>query len=242
MPETLLVFGTDKQLCSFEHRLYHHACCILNLHHAVELHLQVLRTANVQRHTTYITLMHRTDDFSNDRVAYFISKGRQLVLRRRDQLRNHRNACTSKQLPHNVRTDVVTALRLGSRKTGDNLSDFRHIDTEEFYLGRGWRRCAHHLTQRRCQSDLIAEVDVTFLQEFCHLGTCRMQTGENGEDRLAALLNLLVQHLVGFIERCQSWRTIDDCDGIDVGESVFAIVDSHIQLFCHSRCQDVDGI
>ena len=38
-------------------------------------------------------------------------------------------------------------------------------------------------------------------QELCHLRTCGVQAGQDGEDGLAALLYLLVQHLVSLVER-----------------------------------------
>ena len=54
-----------------------------------------------------------------------------------------------------------------------------------------------------------------------------MQTGQDGENRFLALQHLLVEHLVGLIELRQSWCTIDDGDGIDVVELVFAVVDGN---------------
>ena len=69
-----------------------------------------------------------------------------------------------------------------------------------------------------------------------------MQTWQDGEDGLLALQHLLVQHLVGLVELCQSGCTIDDGNGIDILETLLAIVDGDAQLLSRSCGEDVDGV
>ena len=69
-----------------------------------------------------------------------------------------------------------------------------------------------------------------------------MQTGQDGEDGLMALVDLLVEHVVGLIELGEARGTVDDGDGIDMVELVFAVVDDRAQLFRRTCGQEVDGV
>ena len=69
-----------------------------------------------------------------------------------------------------------------------------------------------------------------------------MQAGQDREYRFFALLDFLVQHLVGFVKRGQTRGAIDDGNGIDIVETLFAIVDGSAQDFCRTCSQDVDGV
>ena len=66
---------------------------------------------------------------------------------------------------------------------------------------------------------------MALLQEFRHRRACGMQAGQNGENRLLAFLNLLVQRLVGLVERGETRRAVDDSNGVDIVELLFAVVD-----------------
>ena len=61
-----------------------------------------------------------------------------------------------------------------------------------------------------------------------------MQAGKDGEDRFFTGLYLLVQYLVGLIERRQSGRSVDDGNGIDIVHLLFAKVDDGAQLLRRS--------
>ena len=118
----------------------------------------------------------------------------------------------------------------------------RQVDAVELYLG--WCRlwCAHNLRERCGQCHLIAEVYVSTLQEFGHLRTCSMQTGQHGEDRLLALANLLIQHIVSLVELGETRSAADYGDGIDITKLVFAIVDDSAQLFGSTCGKKIDRV
>ena len=237
MPETLLVFGTDKQFRTLQHLLYHHACGILNLHHAVEFQGQMLLCADVQGHTAYIALMHWSHHLGYDRITHLIGKGRQFFLRCAHHFWYEGNACARENVTHGLRWHVTIVF-----DAKDDFVESGDVNTIELYLRGGWFGRTHNLTQGRGQRHLVAEVHMALLQEFGHLRTCGMQTGQDGEDRFLARQHLLVQHLVGFVQLRQSWCTIDDGNGIDVLELLFAIVNGYTQLFGCSRSQNVDRI
>ena len=65
---------------------------------------------------------------------------------------------------------------------------------------------------------------MTFLQELLHLGACRVEAWQHGEDRLLAFQRLLVEHIVGLVELRQSWCAVDHGDGVDIFEFMFAVV------------------
>ena len=81
-----------------------------------------------------------------------------------------------------------------------------------------------------------------FAQEVFHLGFCCMKRGKDGEDGLSAFEYLLVKHIVGIVERDETWCAEDDEDGVYTIESVLAIVDGDAELFGCSCGKDVDGI
>ena len=78
-------------------------------------------------------------------------------------------------------------------------------------------------------------------QELLHLGPCRTDAGQDGEDGLAALANLLVEHVIHLENLHQSWCAEDHHDGVDV-VGLLAVVDGDAQVLCPTRCQDVDGV
>ena len=142
MTETLLVLGTDKQLRAFEHLLYHDSGSILNLHHTVELQSQVLGCADVQRHTSYITLMHRSDDLRHNGIAHAVSTADQLVFISADHLRNHRDACAGEYLAHQRGLYIATLV-----DTHDGLVQTGNVNAIQLHLRgrRSWR--AHDLAE-----------------------------------------------------------------------------------------------
>ena len=104
------------------------------------------------------------------------------------------------------------------------------IDTIELHLEARGLWSLHHLRECRSQRDLIAEVHVSALQELLYLRACCMQAGQDGEDRLLALLDFLVEHIIGLIELGETRRTVDDSDGVDIVEFVLTIVNHRTQL------------
>ena len=52
-----------------------------------------------------------------------------------------------------------------------------------------------------------------------------MKTWQDGEDRFLAFQNLLVEHVIGFIERYKSWRAEDYHYRINIVKTVLTIVD-----------------
>ena len=74
------------------------------------------------------------------------------------------------------------------------------------------------------------------------LRTCRVHAREDGENRLAALLYLLVQDVVSFVELYQSRCSEDDHDGIDVTEMFLAVVDGDAEMFGRTCGQNINGI
>ena len=69
-----------------------------------------------------------------------------------------------------------------------------------------------------------------------------MQARQDGEDRLFALSDLTVEHIVGFIELGKTRCAVDDGDSIDVVEMVFAVIDGDAELFSGACSEDVDGV
>ena len=69
-----------------------------------------------------------------------------------------------------------------------------------------------------------------------------MQTRQDGEYRLLALQDLLVQHVVSLIQlneaRCAEYYEY----GVDVLKLVFAVVDGYAQMLGCSGCKDVSGV
>ena len=57
-----------------------------------------------------------------------------------------------------------------------------------------------------------------------------MQTGQDGEDRLFALLDFLVEHIVGLVQMGEARGAVDYGDGIDMIKLVFAIINHGTQL------------
>ena len=101
MSKTLLVFGTDKEFRTLDHLLYHHPDSSLNLHHTVEFKGQMFGCPDIQRHTSHITFMDRSYDFSHHRVSYLLGKDCQFLLIVTNHFRNHRNTGTLQKLMHN---------------------------------------------------------------------------------------------------------------------------------------------
>ena len=83
---------------------------------------------------------------------------------------------------------------------------------------------------------------MSLLQKLSHLGACGVKAGEYGEDGFAAGEDLLVQRLVGFVEGGEARGAVDDSDGVDVVELMFAEVDGGAQLLSGACGQDIDGV
>ena len=237
MAKAFLVLGTDEQLRALQHLLHHYARGVLNLHHAVELQCQVFGGAYVQRHAANVALVNGSHHLGHYGEADPFGKGRQLVLRRAHQLRHHGDTGTRQQFAHRFGLDV--AILADAR---DDLVQPRYVYAVELHFGRCRGRRAHDLTQRCGQCHLVAEVHVTLGQKLGHLGACRVQTGQNGEDGLAALANFLVQHVVCLVELGQSRRAVDDGNGIDVRQLLLAVVNGRGQLLGRACGKDVDGV
>ena len=165
MTEAFLILGTNEQLGALQHLLHHHARGILDLHHAVELQCQMLCRADIQRHTAHIALVHRPHHLGYNRIAHPVGKSRQFFLGCGHHLRHHRNTSTLQQSSDGIWVEITTPLTLwrGVGCEAYNLSNLRHVNTKEFYLGRCGSRCLHNLAQRRGQRHLIAEIHMTFL-------------------------------------------------------------------------------
>ena len=69
-----------------------------------------------------------------------------------------------------------------------------------------------------------------------------MQTGQHGEDRLLALVNLLIQHIVSLVELGETRSAVDYGDGIDIIKLVLAIVDNGAQLFGSTCGKKIDRV
>ena len=62
-----------------------------------------------------------------------------------------------------------------------------------------------------------------------------MQAGQDGEDRLFALADLLIQYIVGLVELCETRGAIDNGNGIDIVKPILAVVDDCTQLLWRTR-------
>ena len=69
-----------------------------------------------------------------------------------------------------------------------------------------------------------------------------MQAGQDGEDRLLALQNLLVQHLISLVEGVQARSAVDDRDGVDVVKPLLAIINGCTKNLACSCSQYVDRV
>ena len=69
-----------------------------------------------------------------------------------------------------------------------------------------------------------------------------MQARQYGEDGLLRLQNLLVQRLVGLVERGQSRRAVDDGYGVYLVKLLLTVVNGYAQLLgCSSTPSRVTG-
>ena len=140
MAEAFLVFRADKEFGAFEHLLHHHASGIGDLHHTVELKGEMLGSADVQRHTTHIALVNRTDDLRHDGITHLLGKGDELVLRRGYLLGHHRDAGTREQFAHGLWRYIAIGV-----DAGDGLVETGDVDAVELYLEGCWLGGVHDL-------------------------------------------------------------------------------------------------
>ena len=180
--------------------------------------------------------MHRADYLGHHGITHLLGKSRQLVLGGRNEFRYHGNTCTGEDIAHKVGRHVATLLDAADKSVKTRYVGAVKLDFESCGL---WR--LHNLCQRRSQRHFVAEVYVAALQELLNLRAGSADAGQDGEDGFAALLNLLVQHVVNLVDFHQSWCAEDDHDGIDVVH-LLAGIDSNAQMLGRSCRQDVDGV
>ena len=170
MAESRLIFRAYKQLSAANHLLHHHAASTFYLHHTFKLQSKMLLRADVQRHAADIALVYRTHHLSHHGVAYLRGKVDELLLVVAHLLGHHRYAGTLEELAHHLGLDKSIFLYLGYY-----LTNARYIHTEELYLGTSGTWSGDDTRERHSQSNLVAEIDMSFFKELCHLGTGSMQ-------------------------------------------------------------------
>ena len=69
------------------------------------------------------------------------------------------------------------------------------------------------------------------LQKLCHFGSCRVETGKDGEYRFLTFQYLLVKHIVGLEELHQSRSSKYNHYGVHLVEAVLAIVYRCCKMF-----------
>ena len=83
---------------------------------------------------------------------------------------------------------------------------------------------------------------MAFPDEAAHLGARGDDRREDREDRLAAFLHLLVQHLVSVVQLDQPGAAEDHHHEVDLVEAALAIVDRRGQVLGRAGADDVDGV
>src|SRR5574344_794671 len=125
----------------------------LNLHHALKLQGEMFLGADIQRHSANVTLMNRSYHLRHNGITNLISKLDELLLVVAHLLGHHRYAGTLEELAHHL---------------GLNKSIFLYLGTSGIGSGDDTR-------ERHGKRHLVAEVDVSFFKELCHLGAGSMQ-------------------------------------------------------------------
>ena len=185
--------------------------------------------------------MYRSYHLGHHGEACLLGKGQHLFLLAADKFGHGGDAGGGEQLVNQVGRDVGPLGALGVYSV-DNLSDAGHVHSvdDHVLVGRGGR--LHDLGQGGGQRHLVAEVHVAALEKLLHLRPGSAHAGQDGEDGLATLLDLLVEHVVDLEEFHQSGCAEDDHDGVDVGHVVLAEVDGYSQMLGGAGGQDVDGV
>lgn len=217
----------------------------LYLHHAGELEGQVLWRADVERHTSHVTLMDGAHDLGHHRITHLLGESQEFLFRGADHLGHHRDAGTGEHVAHGVGSEpsAVFSFKLqASHLAEEHIVQAGDVDTVEFHLMGGWLRGVHDARQGRGQRHLVAEVDMSLRKELGHLWAGSDHAGQDGEDGFAAATDAAVEHIIGLVELGEAWCAVDDGDGIDIVETVFAVVDDGAQLCGCARGEEVDGV
>ena len=127
--ELLFIFCTNKQFCSFKHRLNHNRFRIGNLHHAVKFESQMLLTFNIQHHSTYIWFMHRPHHLSYYRKSASPGKIHDLFFLIGNKFINQWNTGCMQQSLYIMRFNITIF-----RDRINDTTDSRHIDSKQFNL------------------------------------------------------------------------------------------------------------
>ena len=190
-----------EELGALNHLLHHDGGGFGYLHHAVELCRQHLLGADVQRHTAHVALVDGPNDLGHYGIAALLGKGANVVFLSTHKLGHRGDAGCRQQLVNKIRGDITISV-----DAVDDTADARHINTVDDHILVGGSRRLHNL-------------------ELLHFRASGADAGQDREYGLAALLNLLVQHIVDLENLHQSGGTEDNHDGIDVVH-LFAGVDS----------------